>query len=434
MQLVSTVPEIDIHSLNAFDDEDFETLEAHVKRMLGSRHFARAETQRRLLEYLWEHRNEDFSEYALATEVLGRNGSFSSTVDASVRVQVSRLRRKLQEYYQVNSSEPEILMIPKGTHQLLIMEPTEKNQAIHEVETITLPPRIYRTEMLVAVIAASAFALLSICLMIALALRGREQAKTMQPTTFWAKFLRGDAPITIILPTPMFFRFANNKDLRIRSLQVNDFQSMQSDRDFTALTKEFGQPILEQPYTVTWDTLAAIDMARYLDRVGDGDRQRISFDVMKDSSMTVLESHDVIAVGTHQTLQPLHEYLGAMNFTLARDEGDVINAHPAGDEQAHYGTIQESPDHLIRPSIISILPGRAPGLKVLLLQSRDPAALVSFLSSSAGDNSISDILKKHGEPDFYEMVVETETENDRALRTWPIAVHSLSSTAPASTM
>ncbi len=102
--------------------ETAEAVEAHVQRMLQSSHLARADTQRRLLQYLWEHRNESVSEYALATEALGRNANFDPTTDASVRVHISRLRRKLKDYYQLEPGEPELLVIPTGTHQLMVLD------------------------------------------------------------------------------------------------------------------------------------------------------------------------------------------------------------------------------------------------------------------------------------------------------------------------
>src|ERR1700750_486042 len=80
-----------------------------VARMLASQQFARAETQRKLLEYLWRHRNEPISEYAIAIEALGRHTNFDPTTDASVRVHISRLRRKLKDYY-VETGESELLV------------------------------------------------------------------------------------------------------------------------------------------------------------------------------------------------------------------------------------------------------------------------------------------------------------------------------------
>jgi hypothetical protein len=198
------------------------------------------------------------------------------------------------------------------------------------------------------------------------------------------------------------------------------------------LTGNLGERSFEQSYTVTWDTLAAIDMARYLDGVGAKDR--VSFNVTRDLSPLFLENSNVIAVGTHQTLQTLHDYLQAMNFSLAPAELRVTNAKPRPGEQATYEIIHKSPDREVRPSILAVLPGRALGLKVMLLQSRDTGALVELISSAAGSNSIEQMWKKEGSPQYFEMVTYTELESHRPLRTWPVAIRTFTSQVPANSM
>jgi len=415
--------------------ETHEMLNVHVQRMLQSPHFARAETQRRLLAYLWEHRQENMSEYALATEALGRNSTFDSSVDASVRVHISRLRRKLKDYYQNEPSEPELLQIPTGTHQLMVVEHLgliDSDGKIYDGNAYVTYQQIkkYLVPSLAGLCGLLAITVIALAC-IALNLRQKVHDPP-KPNGFWASFLRGTAPIKIILPTPVFFSFSDSPSIRLRSTEVNDFREMQKDPRLIDLAENLGTPVFEQPYTVTSDTLAAIDMSRYLDSVGA--KQRVSFDVTRDSSMMVLEQANVIAVGTHQTLQPLHEYLQAMNFSLTANETRVTNAKPLSGEQLTYEIVQASPERLIRPSIIALLPGRAPGLKVLLLQSRDTSALVSLLSSSAGSNSVEGLWKNHGQPEYFEMIVETEFDNNRPLRSWPVAIRAFKAQAPANSM
>jgi hypothetical protein len=429
-RMATTAPPPLQHDKHEMDD----LLGAHVQRMLQSPHFARADTQRRLLAYLWEHRHEPLSEYALATEALGRNSTFDSTVDASVRVHISRLRRKIKDYYQQETSEPELLVIPTGTHQLMVvdhLDPIEESKPLRsEAGEVKhwVPQHLVRALFTLCTILAVAVAVLG---WKAHSLRQRV-VEPPKPNVFWASFLKGSAPIKIILPTPVFFGFSDAPSLRLRSTKVNDFHDMEKDPQLVALAKDLGAPAFEQSYTVTWDTLAAIDMARYLDSVGA--KQRVSFDVTRDLSMMVLEQANVIAVGTHQTLQPLHEYLQAMNFSLAANEMRVTNTRPLGGEEPSYEIVHESPERMIRPSIIALLPGRTPGLKLLLLQSRDTAALVSLLSSSAGANSVEEMWRKNGQPEFFEMVVETELESNRAIRSWPVAIHRFASQAPTNSM
>lgn len=412
--------------------EATEAIEAHVHQVLQSPHFARAETQRRLLQYLWEHRDENVSEYALATEALGRNASFDPTTDASVRVHISRLRRKLKDYYQQETGEPEQLVIPTGTHQLMVLD--RSVQIVPVPESVETPPSAGRSYVVPVLSAIICLLLIAVSWLAWRYNSLRSIPDRPRPNAFWASFLQGTAPIKIILPTPVFFGFPGSPTLRLRSTAVNDFSDVAKDPTFEKLTRGLGKATFEQSYTVTWDTLAAIDMARYLDAVGAKDR--VSFDVTRDLSPLLLEKSNVIAVGTHQTLQPLHDYVQAMNFSLAPSELRVTNAKPRPGEQVTYEIIRKSShgEREARPSILALLPGRAPGLKVLLLQSGDTGALVALISSSAGSNSIEEMWKKNGSPQYFEMVTYTEVDYNRPLRTWPVAIHIFTGQVPANSM
>jgi hypothetical protein len=62
-------------------------------------------------------------EYQIATEVFGRSSNFDPRVDSTVRVQMSRLRAKLQEFYStLGRDEPILVEIPKGSHAVAFRE------------------------------------------------------------------------------------------------------------------------------------------------------------------------------------------------------------------------------------------------------------------------------------------------------------------------
>ena len=74
-----------------------------------------------LLKYLAEHSiatpDVPVKEYQIATEVFGRPANFDPRLDSAVRVQMSRLRVKLGEYYNTAGRDDPILVdIPKGSH------------------------------------------------------------------------------------------------------------------------------------------------------------------------------------------------------------------------------------------------------------------------------------------------------------------------------
>jgi hypothetical protein len=77
----------------------------------------------KILQYLSQHALEhpgtSVKEYQIATEVFGRPSDFDPHLDATIRVQVGRLRSKLVEYYSsVGSEDPIGVDLPKGTYAL----------------------------------------------------------------------------------------------------------------------------------------------------------------------------------------------------------------------------------------------------------------------------------------------------------------------------
>ena len=112
-------------------------LQNHVAKVVDSGVFARAELLRKLLLYLWNNRDRALNEYSVATEALGRRADFDSKSDASVRVLISRLRRKLKDFYDTEGAgEAFELQILLGTHALTVV----RRPAIHEMEDLPMAP------------------------------------------------------------------------------------------------------------------------------------------------------------------------------------------------------------------------------------------------------------------------------------------------------
>lgn len=412
-----------------------QTLEEHLQRILESPQFLRAETQRKLLLYLWSHRSEEVNEYAVATEALGRRGDFDPKFDASVRVQISRLRRKLKEYYEATGpGEPQYLAIPMGTHTLVVQESAPVSTEISEPVAETPIPTAAKASparWLTAILAAFVCILALLTAWLLWQRQGTEAALSRAnviPTPFWNRFFEKNSSLKILMPTPVFFTFPHLQQLHVRDVEINDFRDWQRSQTLQALAQKDGPPLLDQSYTVTSDTLAALDLARYLDRVNLGDR--VTFEVSDASNMSLLEHSNVVAFGARSTLQMFRDYVAALDFTMGPEEEWIDNAHPQKGEQARYSIIHEGSGRAIMPAILALLPGRAPHTKVLLLQSRYTSALVDMLTSRVGSQLFEDMYRMHGSPAYFEMVIESEVANQHDIRTWPVAIHAYTKGAP----
>ena len=129
-----------------------EQLYQQIDNIIKSHSLRGSESLGRLLQYLakqsLDHPDAPLKEYQIATEVYGRPENFDPQSDSTVRVQASRLRVKLSEYYaSEGASDPILVKIPKGSYHLIFeprpVEPPPQPQIVPSVPppAIQMPPR-----------------------------------------------------------------------------------------------------------------------------------------------------------------------------------------------------------------------------------------------------------------------------------------------------
>src|SRR5580698_8558849 len=101
---------------------DLSEKRAELEAVLGSREFLRAPALAKLLRYLCEKtfsgQTFEIKEFSIATEVFGRAGDYGEKRDSLVRVEVHRLRKKLERFYETESAaHPVRILIRPGNYQ-----------------------------------------------------------------------------------------------------------------------------------------------------------------------------------------------------------------------------------------------------------------------------------------------------------------------------
>ncbi|MDQ6700215.1 MAG: hypothetical protein M3Z36_08515 [Acidobacteriota bacterium] len=93
-----------------------------IEKLCTSHLLHNSESLCALLRYLatksLDHPGWPVKEFEIATEVLGRPADFDPRLDSTVRVQTSRLRSKLAEYYAAAADDPVVVEIPKGSYSV----------------------------------------------------------------------------------------------------------------------------------------------------------------------------------------------------------------------------------------------------------------------------------------------------------------------------
>ena len=122
-----------------------------------------------LLEYLATHsvdeQGSSVKEYQIATEVFGRSADFDPRLDSTVRVQTSRLRAKLAEYYAGPGAQDEVIVeIPKGAYSVVVHARPAAAEVVPQLEAgrVDVAPasRRYSSEIAVWMLAVSCCGLL----------------------------------------------------------------------------------------------------------------------------------------------------------------------------------------------------------------------------------------------------------------------------------
>lgn len=123
-----------------------ELVRRQLDRVLSSHVFSAAKRSRMYLRYIVERTllGSPPKEFEIAVEILGRGTDYDPDKDAAVRVEASRLRSRLREYYDtVGKDDPVYINIPKGAYRAVFSSPvgsqpvsaavTEKSAALPDV-------------------------------------------------------------------------------------------------------------------------------------------------------------------------------------------------------------------------------------------------------------------------------------------------------------
>ncbi len=105
-----------------------------LRQVLGSDGFAHAPRLREFLTFVVEEtlagRDADIKEYVVGTRVYLKPASYDPRLDSTVRVEASKLRTRLQQYYKgAGRDDPVVISIPKGSYVPSISERTDPELA-----------------------------------------------------------------------------------------------------------------------------------------------------------------------------------------------------------------------------------------------------------------------------------------------------------------
>jgi hypothetical protein len=355
---------------------------AALQANLGSRTFSHSPSLRQALGFLVRSSlsspHEPIKEYTIATEVLGRTSDFDPKTDNIVRVQMHRLREKLDEYYLTEGQKDLVrIVIPRGQYA------TEFVRNFPEVPTTTpaapqlpsgLPVKRKHVDWRWAAVVA-----LVICSLVLMVSHFRPSTRLSSPfRSLWEPFLVAGSPPLIVYSNPAFLLGKPGVLYRYDSPTV---LSMPTGSRVAALENRGSDPgrpeqtgpfIYLDGYTGSGEVVAAVGITQFLTAHGEPfliRRSRIvSYEDIKD--------HNVIFLGSIKENHLLNKLPLAQELIFEPPPPDqyltgtrVRDLHPPPGYPAIYGMQLDPATGAIQAeyALICLLPGVSEGRYVLCL-------------------------------------------------------------------
>jgi hypothetical protein len=373
---------------------------AQIDRLVSNPYLQGSEALCKLLQYLAHHTLNSpaghLKEYQIATEVLGRPANFDPQSDASVRVQVGRLRAKLAEYYNsAGSADPLVVDVPKGRYTLSFERrgpaPKEKASGISIDRFPESRPgqrRWMLAELIVIVLAVGCCA--------ALWVQNRDLSRSLHPwrdtpaiAALWSRFLDTNQNTDIVMEDSGFLLVQNFSK---QTFSFNDYLNRTYLNRFQA--QAFSPEMLNALNVIAGKTLARSSQVRLVQRILALDPlgKKVHLYNAREYLPSLATQDNLILFG-NPTSNPWEElFQSHLNFTEidSTELSPVTNRAPAAGEQAIYTPM----DNTIQYCVVAYLANPAGSGNILLVQGTSSEATEAGGDFLLSEDQLSNFMKK----------------------------------------
>ncbi len=393
--------------------------------MLGSETFRNSESLRRMLAYLAEAylagTGRHLKEYAIGRDLMGKPEDYDPRTDASVRVQVGKLRQRLERYYATEApASAHILTLPKG-HFELALETALARPEVAEPPPAEAPPNPWRW-------ATVALAIAVVGLGAALWWQSRAiqvplVAHPGEFHEFWAPFTDAKKPSIVVLGSPLFVRLNSQY---FRNPLANNWPEAATEIPLAELSRVLKSPTPPTP-TYRWtpfgEAAAAFRLALAL-----GPSKDLVLKRSTSLSWEDVHASNLIFLGPAKFNRQLPDLPVEQDFVV--EQGAVQNRHPQTGELARYQK-PSAPDVEDIPEDYSVIT-RVKALSnwgdVLVLASTSTEgtwAAAEYLTTPALLGQMLARLRGAGGalPDYYQVVIRSRFKSQVPIHTEYVTHH-----------
>ncbi len=279
-----------------------------LNKILSSEEFSHSTKSQELLKYLFDAslRNYDLNEITIASEFFGKKTNFDPLEDASIRVYISHIRKRLAHYYLTEGNNDKIQIdIPKGKYAVRFRE--RKLTNIKSLKT--------RITKLI-------FPILTILLLFTVAylwFRNTQIQKKIniipKDNSIWTEFLKSKTPTTIVIGDYFFLYYHRQDDHRrinVRDPKINSPEEFRNYLEKGKDNENILHPLVHtylRPNAI-WGLVELLPILRTFES---------SFHIKLASELVWedITSHNIIFLGTFKTMYILKPLLEKANIDFS---------------------------------------------------------------------------------------------------------------------
>lgn len=410
-------------------------LQAQAEKLRSSNVFGREGPLTRLFEFLLERSLAGVApkEIEIAMRVFGKGADFPVAQDASVRVYVHKLRRRLDEYYAgAGRAEGHRIVVPKGEYRLVLEEVAAPEPAVQpsSLEEVPPPPRrsMGGKALWLAIVLA-----VSLLANVALVLHRQDVAKggdaeyaEVRNNPLWSKLLADDAPINVVIGDYFIFGergLDGNVQRLIREFNINSSSDLHE--------QVYRHPELEQQYENLELRYLPVSSAQVLGEVMSilsSSKQRVQISLASDVNGHTLKSSHIVYIGFLSGMGMLQD-LAFQNSRFS--VGDSFDEIVDGVGQRTYVSQAGAPLHGGRPyrdyGYLSSFVAPSGKQIVVIAGTRDVAVthMAEVLTSKAQLDALSQAATGSTLEALYEVTgIDSTDVHGRLLATAPVDVNA----------
>lgn len=410
-----------------------------VSRVIASAPLSKSERLSSLLVYICEvaldGRADELNEQNIGEAVFGRSHNYDSANDGIVRAQVSRLRQKLDLFFDgEGASEPIRIVIPRGGY-VPFFEPRLLKGASAAVPVLTpapiqaavdspgTPPRVERKHSTSTLALVSLVAVLAIAVLLLLWKDQRALTKTeaTHPAghIFWSQIFSADQPTTVVLADSNLVTWQGlmKRDISLAEYLNGDYRTTILPTATYLEREAFG--VARGRYTSMID----VEMVQYFAQIARLENGKSDVRYARDLRPNDLKQGNIILSGSPEANPWVQLFEHDMNFVFSYDRTNqktsVLNRAPKGSEPRQWDSTSTDKQHHVY-GVVAYVPNISGNGNVLILEGTTIAGTESALDFVSDDSQLLPFLKQvrraDGRLPHFELVLGTNNMSGSAVK------------------